>query len=173
MSIFEQLGINVSIDLVLIGMMAFCLLLLLLVIILFVKNSKLNKKYKSFMRGEDGKSLESLFQKRFDEVDMLKEKMVEQDNKFEVIQESLLSAYQKIGIVKYDAFKEMGGKLSFSMALLDAQDNGFLINSMHSSREGCYTYIKEIIKGESFVVLSEEEQQALNDAINCKNLIQD
>jgi len=87
-------------------------------------------------------------------------------NKLDIISENLLITYQKMGIVKYDAFKEMGGKLSFALALLNDKNDGFIINSMHSSREGCYTYIKEIINGESYVVLAEEEKIALAEAKN-------
>ena len=58
----------------------------------------------------------------------------------------------------------MGGKLSFAIAMLDNRDNGWIINAMHS-REGCYTYVKEIVKGESYVELSEEEAEALDKAI--------
>ena len=76
----------------------------------------------------------------------------------------LIKAYQKVGLVKYDAFKEIGGKLSFVLVLLTAENDGFLINSMHSTHEGCYTYTKEIVNGEAFVILSEEEQQALEEA---------
>ena len=57
----------------------------------------------------------------------------------------------------------MGGKLSFALALLDNNDTGFVINAMHS-REGCYTYIKEIIKGESYIVLGDEEKEAVEIA---------
>ena len=74
-------------------------------------------------------------------------------------------AYQKMGLVKYDAFNEMGGKLSFSLALLNETDDGFVLNAVHS-REGCYTYIKEIVEGNSFIVLAEEEQEALDMAKN-------
>ena len=68
-------------------------------------------------------------------------------------------------MVKYDAFQEMGGKLSFSLALLNKANDGFIINAMHS-REGCYTYIKEIIDGNSVIALAEEEKEALDMAIN-------
>ena len=68
-----------------------------------------------------------------------------------------------------DAFKEMGGKLSFSLCLLDDENNGFILTSMHT-REGCYTYVKEIIKGESFVVLAAEERRALEEAKNRRSL---
>ena len=72
--------------------------------------------------------------------------------------------YQKVGIVKYDAFLEMGGNLSFALTLLDQDDSGFIMNVLHS-RDGCYTYIKEIIKGESYIELAEEESESLERAI--------
>lgn len=65
--------------------------------------------------------------------------------------------------MKYDAFNEMGGKLSFSLAMLNGKDDGFVLNAVHS-REGCYTYIKEIVSGNSIIVLADEEQEALNMA---------
>ena len=73
--------------------------------------------------------------------------------------------FQKVGIVKYDAFNEMGGKLSFAVALLDSHNSGWIINAMHS-REGCYTYIKEIIDGNSIIALAEEEKEALDMAMS-------
>ena len=72
--------------------------------------------------------------------------------------------FQKLGIVKYDAFKQMGGQLSFSLALLDENDNGFILNSVHSS-EGCYSYTKEVRNGTCSISLGEEEQQALDMAM--------
>ena len=66
--------------------------------------------------------------------------------------------------MKYDAFHEMGGNLSFALTLLDGNNNGWIINAMHS-REGCYTYIKEIVKGQSYLELSEEEAESLDRAI--------
>ena len=66
-------------------------------------------------------------------------------------------------MVKYDAFQEMGGKFSFSLAMLNEEDDGFVINAVHS-REGCYTYIKEIVGGNSIIVLADEEQEALDMA---------
>ena len=168
---FEDLISNYKVYIVLGAMIGFFILFILL-IIQTVRISKLNKKYNSFIRGNDGKSLEEVILTRFNEVDQLKEEVSTTTKKIKEMQDTLLTAYQKMGIVKYDAFKEMGGKLSFALALLDDSNNGFIINSMHSSREGCYTYIKEIIHGESFVVLSEEEKTALNTAINRKNYME-
>lgn len=145
------------------------LILLVLVIVLFVKQRKLLKKYEAFMGGEDGKTLEEEVLRRFKEIQDLKEEQLEIQNHLKKIDETLLITYQKVGIVKYNAFQETGGKLSFALAMLNDTNDGFVMNSMHSSREGCYTYVKEIIKGESFVVLSSEEQEALDRALETKN----
>lgn len=170
MNVFDELSIDIGY--VLLGVAAFTLIQFILVIILFVKNKNLKKKYKSFMAGSDGKNLEELILTRLSEIDFLKLENKKLKTRLENISETLLSTYQKIGIVKYDAFKEMGGKLSFSLALLNDNNDGFVINSMHSSREGCYTYIKEILKGESYVVLAEEEKLALEQAIKSNNYME-
>lgn len=170
MKIFDDLGLDIGYFVI--GTVVAALLLLILVIVLFVKNSKLNKKYAAFMEGQDGKSLEDAVTLKFKEIETIKEILKKYQVHFNKTDEVLKSTYQKIGIIKYDAFKEMGGNLSFALALLDQEDNGFVINSMHSSREGCYTYIKEIIHGESYVVLAEEEQEALDKAIKSNSLVE-
>ncbi len=163
MQLFEYLGIDMGY--VLIGVAGFSVLLFIIIIILMIKLRKVNRRYRRFMGGAEGKSLENQFITRFAEVDELKLESIKLKAKLDKIGENLLLTYQKIGIVKYDAFKEMGGKLSFALALLNDKNDGFIMNSMHSSREGCYTYIKEVLKGEAFVVLAEEERLALEEAL--------
>lgn len=145
--------------------------LLITTIVLLVKTSKLTKKYKAFMNGSEGRDLESTILTRFKEIDTLKSETSYLSKKLSMACDTLLTAYQKVGIVKYDAFKEMGGKLSFSLCLLDDKDNGFVMTSMHT-REGCYTYIKEIIRGEAYVILASEERRALDEAKNKKNFME-
>ncbi|MDE6994874.1 MAG: DUF4446 family protein, partial [Lachnospiraceae bacterium] len=77
----------------------------------------------------------------------------------------LASTFQKVGIVKYDAFNQMGGQLSFSLALLDENNSGFILNCVHST-EGCYSYTKEIRNGSCDISLGEEEREALNIAMD-------
>ncbi|HHV09218.1 MAG TPA: DUF4446 family protein [Clostridiales bacterium] len=154
------------------GIGAFVVLILVYNIILTVKLSKLNKKYKKFMTGATGENLESQVLSRFADIDNLKTEAASMNKELGKVKENLLTTYQKIGVVKYDAFKEMGGKLSFVLALLDKNNNGILLNSVHSSREGCYTYLKEIIKGESFLELSEDERNALDMARNSNNYME-
>ena len=69
-----------------------------------------------------------------------------------------------MGLVKYEAFNQMGGQLSFSLALLDENNNGFIINSVHST-EGCYSYTKEIKNGSCSISLGKEEEEALSIAM--------
>ena len=136
-----------------------------LLIINIVQMKKLKKNYRIFMSGKDAKTLEDTLIQRLDQVDSLLESNEENDRNIKVLSKNMQCTYQKMGLIKYDAFHEMGGKLSFSLAMLDMRNNGFIINAMHT-REGCYTYIKEIIDGNSVIVLSEEEQEALKRAMN-------
>lgn len=159
-------------DYIILGLAGISLLLLVLIIIISIKQSKLNKKYKKFMSGATGENLEGQILSRFADIDNLKADSKFLNDELTKVKENLLITYQKVGVVKYDAFKEMGGKLSFVMALLDKNNNGVLLNSVHSSREGCYTYLKEIIKGESFLELSEDEKKALNQALNSNNFME-
>ena len=133
------------------------LFILILIVVLFVlyvnvtmKYNRLKSSYASFMRGKDGKTLEESMKDKFSEVDAILK--ITKQNRLDIkeISKKMESDYQKLGIVKYDAFNEMGGKLSFALAMLDGNNSGWVINAMHS-REGCYTYVKEILKGESYV----------------------
>ena len=99
-------------------------------------------------------------------MEFITEKLKEMDDHIDRIDANLLKTYQKIGIVKYDAFKQIGGSLSFVLALLTKSNDGFILNCMHSNTEGCYTYVKEVKQGEAFVTLSDEELQALEEAKN-------
>jgi len=141
---------------------------IVLLILVLVNNRKLTRKYNEFIKGSDARSMEGVILKRFKDIDRLLVADAKKDVAIKDISENLLLATQKVGIVKYDAFKEMGGKLSFALAMLDKNNTGFVINAMHS-REGCYTYIKEIIKGEAFIALGDEEKKAVDMAINSDN----
>lgn len=147
------------------------ILLIMLIILMFLlyvnvnmKYNRLKSSYSSFMRGRDGKNLEESILEKFDELDEIADTAKKNQADIKQIFHDMKGNYQKVGIVKYDAFNEMGGKLSFALTLLDGNDSGWIINAMHS-REGCYTYIKEIVRGESYIEMSEEEAESLEQAI--------
>lgn len=167
-NVADYLGIDLNMAVLgIVGLSAVVVILIILQFIHVIQMSKLKKKYKLFMSGEDGKSLEALVSARIEKMDDVIKTCEDNKNNIASIAEILKSTFQKVGLVKYDAFNEMGGKLSFSLALLDSDNNGFIINAMHS-REGCYTYIKEIVDGNSIIVLSGEEQEALTMALDSR-----
>jgi len=155
------------------GILGFLLTLVIILLIIIINMKKqlkqLIRNYTNFMRGKDAESMEEAILRKFSEIDELREKDEQRQKSIEELFEKLKGTYQKMGIVKYDAFHEMGGKLSFCIVILDEENNGYIMNSMHS-QEGCYTYVKEIIKGKSFITLGEEEKQALEQAINYKTI---
>ena len=172
MEYFDQFGIDIGY--VVIGMAGVILLLFIIILIMMIRDHGLRKRYKQFMSGESGKSMENAILDKFKTIDTLESDVNNINQELAAINAQLVTAYQKIGIVKYDAFKEIGGKLSFVLVLLTAEDNGFILNSMHSTKEGCYTYTKEVVNGEVYVILSEEEQQALEEAkknMGLKNIV--
>lgn len=165
-NIFSAIGIDPGI--IIIFVLGVLLLLLIYMVRISMKMTRFMKKYKMFMRGMDGASLEKAFAARFNQMDILEENIKNHKEEIRNIKEVQNITLNKTAIVKYDAFKEMGGKLSFALAMLDKDNNGFVMNAIHS-REGCYTYIKEIVKGESYIVLGEEEKEALRQAVNSQS----
>ena len=165
MNIAEYLGITLDYAVIaIIALMALVLIMIIIMIVNVVQMKKLKKNYRIFMEGKDAKTLEDTLIKRLDQVDALLAANEENAQNIEKLFANMKFTFQKVGLVKYDAFHEMGGKLSFSLALLNETNDGFIINAMHS-REGCYTYIKEILDGNSIIVLADEEQEALNMAM--------
>lgn len=156
--------LGIESDYIIIGLAALVLVLFVLFIVNIIQMSKLKKNYKIFMSGKNAKTLEEVLVKRLNQVDALMEANKKNEADINQIFETLRGTFEKIGLVKYDAFNEMGGKLSFSLAMLNQKNDGFIINAMHS-REGCYTYIKEIIDGNSIINLSDEEKEALDIAV--------
>ena len=161
--LLSSLGFDPGVIIVL--MMMLMVFVLLYLVRVSMKLTRFLKKYKIFMRGKDAASLEKAFAQKFLEVDKLVEVSKNQALEMNRIKTVLSRTTNKIGIVKYDAFPDVGGKLSFALAMLDESNSGFVLNAIHS-REGCYTYIKEIVKGESYIVLGQEEKEALRQAVN-------
>ena len=162
-SIFDNLGIDPGIIII---------ILLVLTIFLLVKSvsssmrlSRLERKYKTFMKGSDAQSLEKIFVRKFAQIDKLYEAKEDHEHDILFIKKNLEKMFSKYGVEKYDAFDDVGGKLSFALALLDKDNTGLILNEVHS-RDNCFLYLKEIVKGESYVMLSQEEVESLRKAVN-------
>lgn len=168
--ILSSIGIDAEI-LVLVLFILFVICLVLLIVLLS-KYSKLNISYEMFMRGREAASLEEEIGALFNDIATLKSSAEKNRKDIRKMIENLHDCYQRVGIVKYDAFKEMGGKLSFSVALLNDNKTGFIINSIHST-DGCYVYTKEIIEGDCAISLGEEEKKALMLALSDEPYVYD
>lgn len=147
-------------------------ILLVLVIVLFVMLSKQSRRLEKlenrmarFMRGGQAKSLEDSIAQMFSEHDALLKKQNENRKDIQNIYDRMQSMIQKVGVVKYDAFSQMGGNLSSAIAILDENDNGFIMNTVQSV-DGCYSYVKEVREGKPDMDIGKEEEEAMEKAMD-------
>ena len=141
--------------------------IIVLAVFLFLQGRKLKNltdRYDRFMQGSRAKSLEKRIGDIFEEQGIQRSLLDNHTRQLKDLYFRQQGNFQKMGLVKYDAFKEMGGKLSFCLVLLDENNNGFLMNSVHSS-DGCYSYTKRIKNGQSDLELSPEESVAIKKAM--------
>ena len=161
-NILQSIGLgNLDIAYLFLILLIFIVVLFIIIILQMKKLNRLQKRISKFMTGKDAKSLEKDIVGLYEDNKFLKINVDKNKKDIRTLYKNMEHAFQKIGLIKYDAFQQMGGKLSFSLALLDENNNGFILNSVHST-EGCYTYTKEIKNGECAISLGEEEQQALD-----------
>lgn len=161
----SQIGLgNLDIGYILLALVILTVVLIILNIVSLVKISNLKKRLRKFMKGKDARSLEKEIIALHEDNKFLKTSTETNKKDIRDLNKRFAKAFQKIGIVKYDAYQQMGGLLSFSLALLDEDNNGLILNSVHST-EGCYTYTKEVVYGECKLELSNEEKVALDQAM--------
>lgn len=156
--------LGIESDYIILGLAAFAILLLILIIVNMSKTAKIRKRLEIFMEGKNAKSLEDTLVYRLEQVDALRSANTANEEAIKSIQAHLEGCYNKLGLEKYNALEQSGGNLSFALCLLNNENNGIVMNVVHA-REGCYTYIKEIIDGNAVLGLSEEEEAALGKAI--------
>lgn len=138
--------------------------------ILLIINIKLNNKYKNFMKKlGKGKNIEEDLASFMNKVDRVEKQNIEIIDFCKGLDEDISKCIQKVGIVRYSAFKDTGSDLSFAVALLDEKNNGVVFNGIYS-REMSNIYAKPVENGNSKYTLSEEEIQAIEKAINSNNL---
>ena len=147
-----------------IGCLVLIAVLLILNVLAMSKIRRLDRKFDYFMRGKDAETLEDVILDQIDEIKNLKAEDRATKDAMRALNRNSRASFQKLGIVKYNAFKGMGGNLSTAIALLDYTNSGFILNCVHS-REGCYIYVKEVDMGQTEIVLGNEEQEALEQAM--------
>ena len=136
--------------------------------VLLASVKKLEKKYRKMMRGVNNKNLEQALNNNLDNIEKALNKSQEAINECKNISQELKGCVNKVAIMRYKAFEDVGSDLSFSIAILDSYNDGVIITGIYS-RHDSTTYAKPIDKGISRYDLSEEELHVLNEAINSKN----
>ncbi len=153
-------------DIFLIVMGCSLIVLLLLYIINIVKLCNLRKNYKNFMNKiGNGNNIQETIDKYMEKINNVEQENKNIKNYCQQLDKTLATCVQKIGLVRYNAFKDTGSDLSFTLALLNEENTGIVLNGIYS-REMSNIYAKPVEKGKSTYTLSEEENQAINKAIN-------
>ena len=143
----------------------------ILVIINMIYTIMMKKKYLDFMKKlGNGRDLDEMLKKYLDDVREIKRDNAEIKAYYTKLDNDIDTCIQKIGLVRYNAFKDVGSDLSFAIAMLDRNDNGVILNGLYGS-ESSNIYAKPVKNGISKYQLSEEEKTALEIAEQSKNFI--
>lgn len=148
---------------IVLGLVALVLILIIIITVNTVKMNKLKKRFEKFMSKEDV-NLEELLVQYTKKLNVLLQNEEEMQTSIEHMEKVIKDCIQKVGVVRYQAIQNMGADLSYTIALLNENNDGVVLNGIYG-RDGCYTYAKPIKEGKSSYNLSEEEEEAIEKAI--------
>ncbi len=157
----EQISIELAAAIIAV---AISVVSMIIAFVSIVRYKAIYNNYDLFMRGRDAESLEDLILEEKTRIGRLEEEDAANKEMMRTMNRNIRASFQKMGIVHYDAFDGMGGKISFAMALLDYTNTGLIINCMHGAN-GCFLYIKDVDAGTTDVQLGAEEKGALERAL--------
>ncbi len=147
------------------------LMIMFLICTLVVGKSykNLNARYLDFMsKLGNGENVEKILSEYLKIVDEMMKKSKNHEEEIIRLENNLKKCVQKIGIVRYNAYGDTGSDLSFTLALMDSDDNGVVVNGLYS-RESSSIFAKPLVKGETKYNLSAEEIQAIDIAKSSSN----
>ncbi len=148
------------------GLVALGILVLLLILVVIVQArriSRLSRRLDAITRGDDGQSLHGILESHLDRVSEVSRGLDELEARMALLEGQGRRALQGLGMVRYNAFEETGGNQSFALAVLDADDDGFVVSGLHA-RSGTRVYAKTLTRGRPEVTLSDEELRAVANA---------
>ncbi len=161
----ESLIYSIGIEKMILILVGINMILMVLLIYALLKISKTNKRYKEFMlKLGKGKNIEQDLENYMCRVEEVEKKNIQLTTFVKKVDTDFRNCIQKIGMVRYNAFKDTGSDLSFTLALLDKKNDGVVLNGIYS-REMSNIYAKPVENGKSSYTLSVEEQQAIQKAI--------
>lgn len=152
---------------VILGLAAIIIIMLIIMMIMTGKISRIEKRYKKVMRGNNNQNLEELIVGYMNKIDEVKKESETEKENYNYILQNIEKCIQKVSIVRYKAFDDVGSDLSFSIALLDGKNSGMILTGIYGRNEST-TYAKPVDNGISRYDLSDEEAQVLQDATSSK-----
>ena len=142
---------------------------IILLIVNYVKLNRINKNYSEFMKKVgNGKNIDETLKSYMEDVQKVDKLNKEILNYCENLDKTVDNCIQKIGLVRYNAFKDVGSNLSFALAILNNKNDGVVLNGIYS-RDMSNIYAKPIVNGTSEYALSDEEKEAMKKAISEEN----
>ena len=147
-------------------LMGAIIIIFILYIIELIKLCRIKKQYKNFMKKlGNGTDIQEILEKHIDRINKTITKNDELEKLCVRIDSDIRNCIQKVGIYRYNAYKDTGSELSFTLALLDEKNNGVVLNGIYS-REMSNIYAKPVANGNSTYKITEEEREAIKRAIN-------
>ena len=129
----------------------------------FARMSRLQRSYDLLQAAEGRETVVDVMGRTIEEFHDLRDEVVRLEASLAATRRDLAMALRHVSVIRYDAFGDMGGRFSFSAALLDDAGDGLVITSIHARSE-TRTYLKGLSGGDSDITLSPEEQQAVRIA---------
>ncbi len=155
---------------IILGLIVVLIGLIIASIIIFIKVRKVKERYNLFVRGMSGIDIEGLFIKTNGDIMDIKRDLNLFEKNISQLETKLTFTIQKVGFIRYNAFANVGSELSFSIAMLDHYQNGFVLTSIYG-RENSVSYAKSLKNGISAIPLSDEEIIAIDRAIKGEGLL--
>jgi len=161
----ELLGLTV--EELYIVVLAIILFLFFVVLVMNISNrvkiKRLKSKYNRLLNGLSNADMEGVLENCFDRINEVTEKCKDLEYRVNSVERDLTQCIQKVSVIRYNAFDNVGSELSFSVALLNENDDGLVLSSLYS-RDSSLIYAKPVIRGNSKYTLTAEELQAIETA---------
>lgn len=156
-------GYFIDLNILLMALGAFFGLIFLFTLIALILSIKANRKMKKLLRDNKGTDIVDAITEYYEKCHNIEEKFYDTNERIKNLEIENGACIKKIGSLRYDAFGENNANLSFTAALLDESDSGFVLNGVYT-RGNSTTYLKTIKEGKSIFALSDEEMQAISIA---------
>jgi hypothetical protein len=150
---------------ILVGLVIVALLQFILIWSTQGRLSRLNRMVRQMLTGPTGEDLEAMLKRCLDESKRSLQYTDDLDERLKEVSQTMRGCVQNVGLVRYDAYGDVSGSQSFSVALLDDHHNGVIISGLLGRNDGrCYG--KSVLNGHTEQTLSDEEASALHIALN-------